>query len=110
MNFRFPCPLSECLSLIPKNNARQAPENHQRHIRHDWRDVSALLDPRGDEFREPVAPDILVHRYGDEDRTCDRFVGIDSVGRRDGWESRYLDAGTSVADYHDDLLKNEPRQ
>ncbi len=77
MHLRVPCPLSERLPIEPENDPRQAEEEDQTHVRHDRRDVSALDDPRGDELREAVSPDVLVDRDGNEDRSRNRFVGID---------------------------------
>jgi hypothetical protein len=67
MHLRVPCPLSERLSIKPENDSRQAEEKDQTHVRHDRRDVSALDDPRSDELREAVSPDVLVNRNGNED-------------------------------------------
>lgn len=77
MHLRVPRPLPERLSIEPENDARQAEESDQTHVRHDWRDVSALDDPRGDELREAVSPDVLVDRDGNEDGSRDGFIGVD---------------------------------
>lgn len=67
MHLRVPRPLPERLPIEPENDPRQAEEEDQTHVRHDGRDVSALDDPRGDELREAVSPDVLVDRDGNED-------------------------------------------
>lgn len=93
----IPSPLSERLSIKPENDPRQTEEKNQTHVRHNRRDVSTLDNPRGDEFRESVAPNVLVDRDGNEDWSCDGLVRIDRVCRRDGWEGSNLNSGASVA-------------
>lgn len=98
-------PPPESLSLVPKQDSKQAPECGKSHIGHDRRDVSTLQDPGGDKFAETISPKILVHSDGDENATSGRLVRVDCVGRRDGWQGCYLDAGAGVADYDDSLRR-----
>ncbi len=104
MHLRIPRPLPKRLPLIPKQNPKQTPQNNQAHIRHNWRDISTLNNPRRNEFTKAIAPDILIDRDSDEDGARDRFVGIDRVGGRDGGEGCDLDACAGVANYDDDLV------
>ncbi len=66
MNFAVLRPPSECLSLVPEKDSKQAPHRRQCHIGHNWRDVARLYDPRGDELAESITPQIFVHGDGDE--------------------------------------------
>jgi len=74
MNFRVSGPLSECLAVKPKYNAKQAPKKGQGHVRHDRRNIAIGDDPWCDEFTETIAPDILIDRDGDEDASSHRLV------------------------------------
>ena len=104
MYLRVSRPLSECLSIEPENDTSQAEEKNQAHVRHNWRDISTLDDPRGDKFRESITPNILVDRDGDENRAGHRFVGVDRVCRGNGWEGSNLKSCTSVADDYNYLF------
>lgn len=80
MYFRISRPLPKRLPLIPEDNPTRAPQNNQSHIRHNWRNISTLLNPRRDEFRESISPKIFIYGDSNEDGPCDGFVGIDRVG------------------------------
>ncbi len=60
-------PLSERLSKKPENNTRKTPKEDQTHVCHNRRDVTTLDDPRCNELRKAVSPDVLVDRDSDED-------------------------------------------
>ena len=49
-------PDSEFLSIEPEDDPRQTPERCQAHVGHDWRHISARLNPSVDKLREPVTP------------------------------------------------------
>ena len=104
MYLRISGPLSESLSIEPENNTSQAEEENQAHVGHNRRNITTLDNPRGDELRESVAPNILVDRNGDENGSCDWLVRIDRVSRRDGREGSDLDTSTSVTDDHNYLF------
>lgn len=66
MHLIVPCPDPELLSPYPKNNPTKAPQRDQAHVRHDRLHVSILDNPRVDEFRESVAPNVLIDRNAHE--------------------------------------------
>ena len=103
MYFWVLCPLPECLPIIPKDDSSQTEEENQRHVGHNRRNVPALDNPRSDEFRESISPDVLVDSDGHKYGTCNGFIRVDWVGRGDRGKRGNLNASTSVADYHDDL-------
>ena len=74
MDFRTPSPLPESLPIKPEYDASTAEESDQTHVGHDGRDISRFNDPRRNELRKSISPDILIHRDGNKDRSSDRFV------------------------------------
>ena len=94
-------PSPERLSKVIEDNASQTPERDQAHVGHDGRNIASLINPRRDEFRETVSPDVLVDRHGDHERAGNRLVRVDRVGGGDGGDGRDLDSGTRVANNDD---------
>lgn len=85
VNFRVLCPIPERLSKIPENDSSKTPQERQAHVRYDGWDIATLDNPRCNELRKAVSPDILVDSDSDKDRSCDRFVGIDRICGGDRW-------------------------
>lgn len=85
VNLRVARPLPERLPVIPEDDAAGTPQDTQRHVRHDRRDVPALDDPGCDKLRETIPPQVLVDGDGHEDGTGHWFVRVDRIGRADGW-------------------------
>lgn len=79
MYLRIAGPFPERLSIEPEQDPSRAPESGQTHVHHDGWDVSRSLNPRSNELRESIAPEILVDGDGDEQRASNRFVGIYSI-------------------------------
>ncbi len=79
MHLRVFCPLPEGFAKEPEDDTCQTEEQDQAHVCHDGRDITRFDDPRSDELRKAIAPYILIDCDGDEDRTCDRFVGVDGI-------------------------------
>lgn len=104
MNGRLGRPLPESLPVEIARDGKQTPQDLERHVKHNGFDEPALRRPWRDEFREPVAPQILVHGDGDEDRAGDGLIRVDGIGADDGGDGGDLDAGRSVAD-NDDRLR-----
>ena len=96
-------PLSESLPVEEKQDPKRTPEGDQAHVGHDGWQVATGNDPWCDEFRESVAPDILVDGDADEHAARDGFVAVHSVGGCNGGESGNLDTSAGVADNDDDL-------
>ena len=94
---------SEHLPLVPKQDAKSAPQKRQRHIGHDGRNITTLNNPGSDKFREAVSPQVLVDGDRDEYRAGDRLIGVDGVCGSDGREGSDLDAETRVPYDDDDL-------
>jgi hypothetical protein len=103
MNPTPPSPPPKRLPLEIKQKPKQTPQRNQTHIRHNRRHKPALLHPRRDKLRKPIAPNILVHRNGYHERPSDGFVRVDGVGGQHAGESGDLDAGARVADDDDGL-------
>lgn len=80
MNARLSRPLPHRLPIIVERNRTETPQHRQAHIQHDRFDKTAFFAPRRDELAKSVAPDVLVHRDGDEQETCDRLIAIDGIG------------------------------
>ena len=59
-------PSPESLSLVIKQNAKQAPKRNKRAVGHDWWNIPISNDPIGDELAESIAPDVFVDRDADE--------------------------------------------
>lgn len=74
MYFGISGPLSECLSIVPEDDAGATEEGNQTHVGHDGWDVSRLDDPWSNELGESITPDVLVHRDGNKYRSGNRFV------------------------------------
>lgn len=104
MDLAVPRPPPERLPLEPEQDSEQAPQRGKRHIYHDGYDVSALESPRCDELAEAITPHVLIDRDRDKDAASHWLVTVNSVGRRDGRESRNLDSCASKPDYHDNLF------
>ena len=66
MHFAILRPDPERLSRIPKQDAKKTPQRNQAHVGHDRRYIAARHDPRSNELREPVSPNILVDSDADE--------------------------------------------
>lgn len=103
MHFTVPCPDPELLSPEPKNNATDAPQRDQTHVRHDWGYISILDDPSIDEFRESVTVKVLVDCNAYKYRAGNRLVGINCVCGGDGRESGDLETSTRPANDYDGL-------
>ena len=95
---------SEPFPLIPEKDPKQAPRRGERHICHERWNVASFDNPWSDEFTEAIAPQVFIDGNADEDRSCDGFVRINSIGRRDGRERGDLYTCESVADKDNDLL------
>lgn len=83
-----------------------APQHRQAHVQHNGRNIAGCLSPRRDELAETVAPDVLVDRDGDEDRSDDGLVAIDGVCTRDSGQGCNLNTGASVTNKDDCLESN----
>lgn len=103
MHGRVAGPSSERLALVVEQDAEETPQQHQRPVCHDRWDKSSFFNPRGDEFGETIAPDVLVDRDSNEQRASDWFVRVYGVGGYDGGDRGDLDAGGTEGDNDDDL-------
>lgn len=99
----FGRPPSEPLSINVERNRTETPQGSQAHVQHDWLDIPALLNPRGDELAEAVPPQVLIDRDGNEDRACDGLVAVHGVGAGNGWQGSNLDSSRGIPDDHNDL-------
>jgi hypothetical protein len=100
---RLCSPLPTLLSPEIKYNCKRTPQDMQTHIHHDWRNISALINPIGDELTKTVSPQVLVDCDVHEERSGDGFVAIDSIGTSDGRKSSDLNTRTGVADDDNNL-------
>jgi hypothetical protein len=94
----IPAPPAESLPIEVKQYPEKTPQRNQTHIRHNRRHKTRLVDPRRDELREAVAPDVFVDGDGDHERAGHGFVRVDRVGRGHGGKRGDLDPGAGVAD------------
>ena len=78
MHLAILAPSSESLAFVVKQNAEEAPQHNQTHVRHNWRNIPRFDDPRSNEFREAISPNILVDGDGHKDAATNRFVRIDT--------------------------------
>lgn len=78
------CPFSEGLAIKPEDYPSGAPQQNQTHIGHDGRDISTLDDPRSDELRETISPDIFIHGNRNKNRSGDWLVAVNGIRGRDG--------------------------
>lgn len=102
---RVPGPLSELLAEKEEDDTERAPQENQRHVGHDWWDESSRNRPWRNELGESVTPNVLVHSNGDHDRSCYRFVAVDSVCCDNGRNGSNLNTSTGVADYDNWLFR-----
>lgn len=65
--FRVSGPFPKCLSVVPEDNSAETPQCDQRHVSHDWRNITTLLNPRSDELGKSIAPNVFVDSYGNKD-------------------------------------------
>lgn len=131
MDLRVASPSAEGLSVLPEDDSAQAPQEYERAVRHDGRNVSRFDDPRRNEFGEAVTPDVLVDGNGNKEGASNWLVGVNSVGGHNRWDRGDLDAGCgkrddddrlprplplvadccdNVADVHDDDVRNHGHQ
>jgi hypothetical protein len=101
MNITTPTPPPKRLPLEIKQKPKQTPQRNKTHVRHNRRQKPALLHPRRDELRKPVAPDVLVNRDRYHQGSSDRLIRVDGVGGEHAREGGDLDAGAGVADDDD---------
>lgn len=103
MDRGVPRPAAKGFSLPPEQNPEQTPQGDQRHVGQNGRDVSVGQNPRRDELSKAVTPEVLVDGDGNKDGSGHRFVRINGVCGRNGWEGSHLDASAGEADDDDDL-------
>jgi len=104
MDLRVACPFPERLPEEPENDSTARPHCNQRHIRHYWRYIPALEDPRRYELRETISPHVLVDGDGYKDGASHGLVRINGICRRDRRECCNLDTRARVSDYHNNLF------
>lgn len=100
----IPSPSPKGLAFEPEQNPEQTPKDGQSHVSHDGFHEATLFNPRRDEFREAVAPQVLVDSNGNEDTPRDRLVRVNGVGRSDCGQCCNLDTRTSISDDDNDLF------
>ena len=89
MRWTILCELPEPLANKVEGNG-QANENHsQSSIHHNWLDVSHFSDPHVEELSHTICPQVLDHRRGNEDFSCNWFVAIDLRVQRGRELSQY---------------------
>lgn len=71
-------PPSESLAFVVKQYAEETPQYNQTHVRHDRRNIPGFDDPRSDELREAISPNILVDGDGHKDATANGLVRVDT--------------------------------
>lgn len=99
----IPGPLPESLAHEIEQDTEGTPEEDERHVEHNGRNISVRNDPRGNELAESVAPQILVDGDGDEDTTGHRLVAVYRICRCDGWDCCDLNTRASVSNDYDNL-------